>query len=95
MVSRSSEKARAFDGRGAHFLECGRQVHMWVRTTRAEASARASVLILQMQPAPRQVCLAEGRGILGRSDGVTKILEILRNYFAPDAVDAIRQQVIR
>ena len=28
-------------------------------------------------------------------DGVTRVLEILRGYFAPEAADAIRQQVMR
>ena len=48
-----------------------------------------------MQPAPRQVCLAEGSDILGRSDEVAKISDILRNYLAPETFDAVRQQVMR
>ena len=95
MVSRGSEKVRALDGRGASFLGYDRQVRLWMRTTRTGASARESVLILPMRPAPRQVCLGSGSGILGRSDGVAKILEILRNYCAPGAADSIRQQVMR
>ena len=66
-----------------------------MRTTRTEASARPSAFILHMQPTPRQVCLADGSDILGRSDGVMKILEIPRDYCAPGAVGAIRRQVIR
>ena len=48
-----------------------------------------------MAPAPRQVCVTEGSDISDHSDRVAKILEILRNYFAPEAVDAIHQQVMR
>ena len=95
MAPQGGEKAPASDGRGAHFLDYEHQVHLWMRTTRNEASGRASVLILRTQPAPRRVCLAEGSDIMSRSDGVTKILKILRKYFAPEAADAIRQQVMR
>ena len=48
-----------------------------------------------MQPAPRQVCHSEGGDISGRGDGVSKILNISRNYFAPEAADAIHQEVMR
>ena len=95
MVSHGSEKAPAFYGRGAHILDYDHQVRLWMRTTRIEASAGASVLILHMQPAPRQVCRANGGNILGRSGGATKILQELRNYFAPKAADAIHQHVTR
>ena len=95
MVSQRSERVPAFDDRGASFLDNEHQVHLWMLTTRTEASGRASALILRMQPAPRQVCLADGSDLLGRSDGEAQILEIPRNYFAPEAADAIRQQVVR
>ena len=95
MVSRGGEKVPALDGRGASFLDYERQVHLWMRTARAELPARASFLVSHMQPVPRQVCLAESSGILDHSDRVSKISDILRNYFAPEAVDATRQQVMR
>ena len=95
MVSHGCGQVPVFDGRGASFLDYEHQAHLWTRTARTAASERASVWILHMQPAPRQVCLADGSDILGRSDGVAKILEISRNYFAPEAADAIRQQVVR
>ena len=66
-----------------------------MRATRTELAARASILVLRAQPAPRRVCLAEGRAIAGRGDGVAKILNILRTYCAPEAADAIRRQVVR
>ena len=40
------------------------------------------------------VGLAAGGGFLGIQDDVARILAILRKYLSPDAVDAIRQQVI-
>ena len=66
-----------------------------MRNARAEFPARASSLVLHMQPLPRQVCLAGGGDILDHSDVVKKISGILRNYFPPEAVDAIRRQVMR
>ena len=95
MASRGGEKAPAFDGRGAHFLDYGHQVHLRMRTTRAEISARSSFLISHMQPAPRQVCLAEDSDILDHGGGVSKISDVLRNYFALEAGEAIHQQVMQ
>ena len=69
------------DGRGANSSGYKHQGHLWMRTTRAELIARASLSILHAQPAPRQVCLAEGSDISGHGDGVSQILNISRNYF--------------
>ena len=66
-----------------------------MRATNTEFAARASLLVLHVQPAPRQVCLAEGSDILDNSDGLTRILDILRSYLAPGPADAIRHQVTR
>ena len=66
-----------------------------MRTTRTKLTARASLLILRARPAPRQVCLAAGSDIPDHADGASKILNISRSYFAPEAVDAIHQQVMR
>ena len=44
---------------------------------------------------PPPVCHAAGGDSLGNHDGVGRILEILRNYFDPEAVDAIHQQASR
>ena len=48
-----------------------------------------------MNSASRKVCLAAGGDYLDNQDGVGRILGILRNYFAPDAADAIHRQVVR
>ena len=95
MASRSGEKVLAFDDRSAHFLDYEHQAHLWMRSARAEVPARASLLVLHMRPVPRQVCLAEGSDISGRSDGVAGISDIPGNYFAPEAADSIHQQVVR
>ena len=95
IASRRGEKVPVFGGRGAHFLDYEHQVHLRMRTTRTEVPARASLLVSRMQPVPRQVCLAEGSEIMDHSDRVTMLSDILRNYFAPAAVDAIHKQAIR
>ena len=48
-----------------------------------------------MQPAPRQVFLAEGSGVLDHGERVPGTLNISRNHFAPEAADAIHRQVMR
>ena len=95
MASQSGKEVPAFVGRGAHFLDFEHQVHLRVRTTHTEVFARDSSLVLHMQPVPRQVCLAEGGDILDHSDGVAKFLGFPRNYFAQEAVGAIRRQARR
>ena len=93
MATPGSDKVPIFDGRGTSFLDFERQVHLWVRATKTEPAARESMLAPHMQPAPRQVCLAEGGEILDHCDGVARILEILQSKFAPEAADAINEQV--
>ena len=95
MAPPGTDKAPVFDGRGASFLDFDKQVHQWMRATKTELAARTSLLVLHMQPAPRQVPLAECEDVSGRHNKDTRMLEILRSYFAPEAADAIRQQVMR
>ena len=95
MASPGSDKAPVLHGRGATFADYEHRAHLWLRTTKTELAARASFWVLRMQPAPRQVCLAEGCDILGHGDGVTRILDNLRRGSAPEAADAIRQQLAR
>ena len=66
-----------------------------MRWTQTELAAHASLLVPHMQPAPRQVCLAECGHVLDPYEKVPRILETLRSFFAPEVVDAIRQQVAR
>ena len=95
MATRGSDRAPVFAGGGASFLDFEQQVRLRMRTTKTEVAARASLLALQLRPAPRQVCLAAGGNISGHQDGATRILDIRRSYFAPEAAHAIRQQVTR
>ena len=92
MASRSGEEASSFDGRRAHFLGYENQVDLWMRTARAEVYARPPFSVSHVQPVPREVCLGGGSDISDHSGGVAKILNILRNCFAPEALDKIHQQ---
>ena len=59
-----------------------------------EPSKRASALILQIRW-KRHVCVSAGSEIVLNGDGADQILNILREYLAPGAVDAVYQQVLR
>ena len=91
MASPGSDKAPAVDGRGASFLDFRRQMRQWVRPTKTELSVRASLVAPLTQRAPRQVCPAEGGGALDRHDGLSRILDFLRMFFAWRAVGAIHR----
>ena len=66
-----------------------------MRATKTEPAIPASLFVLRVHSAPRPVCLAAGGDVLGHHDGVARIMEILRSYLAPEAADAIHQQVVR
>ena len=84
-----------FNGRGSPFLDFERHVFLWVRSAETKLASRASLLVLRMRPAPRQVCLAAGGDYLDDQDGAARLLGVLRKFFPPDAAGAIRQRVMR
>ena len=61
---------------------------MWTRATFPEPSNPVAALILRMNSAARQVCLPAGGDLLDGYDGVAFTLDILENYFGPEAVDS-------
>ena len=54
---------------------------------------RATLLILHMDAAARQVCLDSGGDSLMEGDDVLTAIEALRDYFQPDAIDHAFNQV--
>ena len=88
-------KFPASNGGGASFLGSERQVCLWMRMTKMGPASRASALALRVNSVGGQGCLSSGGGQLGDNDGATRMLEILRNYFAPEAADSICQEVVR
>ena len=95
MVTPNPDKVAALGVRGSPFLDSEQQVFLRMRAAKTGVASRAPLLVLHMHSAARQICLAVGGNYLGNQYGVTGIPVILRNYFAPDAADAIYRQVMR
>ena len=64
-------------------------------TTNLDITGRDCALVLRMDPAERDVCRTEGSQQLLEPDGVMKITKVLRDYFAPDALYSVYQEVAR
>ena len=47
-----------------------------------------------MTDVTRKVCVSAGKDVIGKTDGAAHILRILRERFAPDAIDCIFQEVV-
>ena len=92
---RGVAKIPAVDGKETSFPDSEKQVQLRMRTTKTGPASRAPLLVLHMHLAPRQVCPSAGGYCLGNRDGVARVLDILGDYFAPEAADAIHQQVTR
>ena len=95
MVTPGPDKVPVSDGRGTSFLDFEKHVPMGMRATKTELANRAPPLALKINSALRQVCVAAGGDYLGDQNGLARILDMPRNYFAADTADAIRQQVMR
>ena len=54
-----------------------------------EVGKRASALVLQMEPTAEKMCISIGRGNLMGPDWMGLAPPALRDYFAPDALDAV------
>ena len=84
-----------FDGKGSSYIIYEQQVRLWRQVANLDPSKRAAALILQVETVARQVCLAAGSDSVANNDGAEQILGILKDYFAPDAVDSAFQEVAR
>ena len=60
-----------------------------------EPEKKAAHLLLHMSDVARKVCLSVGRDVIGNLDGAEQILKILRERFAPDAIDSIFQDMAK
>ena len=81
-------KAPVCDGQGASFRDFEQQVLIWARASKTDCAGRASMLVLRMNSAPRQVCPSAGGDHLDDGEGVLRLWEIPRSYLAPQAVVA-------
>ena len=82
-------------GKGFSFQACGQYVRLWFRRTNLGPSQRAASLTLRMNSAARPVCLSAGGDHLDTNGGTMHMLGTLKDYFAPEAVDPICQEVAR
>ena len=55
----------------------------------------AAHLLLHMSDVARKVCLNVGRGEIDNLDGADQISQMLRERFAPDAIDSMCQDMVK
>ena len=66
-----------------------------MRMTTMGPSGRVPALVLRMTSVAHQVCFPAGGEHVENNDGAPCMPAILRDYFAPEAVDPINQEVVR
>ena len=86
-----SEEVPIFNGKGVSCHDYEQQVRLWVRLAKMEPLRRAVALVLHVNSVALQLCLSARGDRFDNTDGATCELEILRNYFAPDAADSVNQ----
>ena len=74
--------APPFDGKGEPFPSHAMEVELRFKQTNLEVDNRASALVT-------------GSGKLMEPDGVVRALQVLHDYFVPDALGAVYQDVVR
>ena len=82
-------------GRGSTLIAYEQQVYLWRHVANLGPSRRASALLLRMDTVARQVFLHAGGDTFTNGKGAGSVLGILREYFAPGAVDSISQGGVR
>ena len=64
------------------------------KVTNLGVGKRASALVLQMESTARDACVAMGSDKLMEPDAVGRSLRVPREYFAPNALNAVYQYAI-
>ena len=83
----------SFDGKASSFLDYEQRVQLWLNTTEIPEEKRATSLLLHMDTVARQVCLNSGGDVMMNGADAALVLQALRQYFQPDAVDQVFQQI--
>ena len=86
----------AIDGKASPFLDCEQRAILWERSTDIPSDRRSTLLILEMGPTARQVCMYNSSGgalMAGRE--VQMVMRTLRGNFQPDAFGRIFAQMGR
>ena len=76
------------------FPEYGREVELRYKVTNLQVTKRASAPVLRMEPTARDVCMTFGSDHLMEPDAAATVVQMLHDYFAPDALDVVYQDVV-
>ena len=90
-----AETVPAFEGKGASFQDYVRRARSGMRVSKMGPSGRASALETRVNSVARQACPSAGGDHADSSAGAPRLLDFLRNYFAPGTADSIYVEVVR
>ena len=84
-----------FDGRAYLFANYDEKAASRNQIPTLGPRKRATNLLLHMTGNARKVCISVGKDVIGDAGGVAHIPRILRERFAPDAIDCIFQDAAK
>ena len=84
-----------FDGHASPFAHYEETVTLWNRIATTDPQKRAANLLFHETDAARKVCMAAGKDGVGNIDRAARILRILGERFAPEAIDSIFQDMAK
>ena len=85
----------SFDGNASSFAKNEEKVILWNQISTVGPQERDANLLLHMTDIERNVCMSVGKDHIGNSVRPQQISRTLRGRFAPDATDAIYQDVAK
>ena len=91
----TSTEGLKFDGHAGPSANYEEKVHLRKRISAMGPEKEAARSLFHMSDVARNVCLPAGRGVIGNLDVAELILKILRDRFAPDAIDSISQDMAK
>ena len=83
------------DGSASSFANYEEKVTSWGQISSLGPRKRAANLLLNMSDVARKVCMSVGKDDVGNAGGVAQILKILRERFAPDAINSVFLDVVK
>ena len=85
----------SFDGQASSFANYEEKAILWNQIPTLDARKRAANLLSHMADIARKVSMGVSKDFIGNNDGVRQVLRILLERQAPDAIDAICQEVAK
>ena len=64
-------------------------MELWNQVTNLDPARRASAVILHIDAVAQEVCMAAEGDVIMDQEAVEKIMELLRDHFAPGTVDSV------